>query len=78
MVLERMKNVLKDKFEIDSSDMTRETIFRNEGLGFDSMSFMEYLVFLEEEFDVSIPDEALDKMNTLGDLEDHITAEMQK
>ena len=79
MIVERMKRVLSEKFDIDTSSMDENTVFRNEGLGIDSMSFMEWLCFLEDEFDISIPDEAFtDTMTTLGDLAVYIQSQLDK
>jgi acyl carrier protein len=46
-----------------------------DALGIDSMSLVDLLFTLEREFDVAIPDEALPRLATVGDLVEFITAE---
>ena len=46
-----------------------------DALGIDSMSLVDLLFKLEREFDVAIPDEALPRITTIGDLVEFVTAE---
>jgi acyl carrier protein len=43
-------------------------------LGVDSMSLVDLLFRLEREYDVTIPDEALPNIATVGDLVEYVTA----
>ena len=43
-------------------------------LGIDSLSFIEFMFKVEEEFGVSVSDEDLKGIKTLGDLERHVAA----
>ena len=43
-------------------------------LGIDSLSFIEFMFKVEEEFGVSVSDEDLRAIKTLGDLERHVAA----
>ncbi len=45
-----------------------------DSLGIDSLSFIEFMFKVEEEFGVSVSDEELKGIKTLGDLERHVTA----
>lgn len=43
-------------------------------LGIDSLSFIEFMFKVEEEFSVSVSDEDLKSIKTLADLERHVAA----
>ncbi|MGH8690923.1 MAG: acyl carrier protein [Burkholderiales bacterium] len=43
-------------------------------LGIDSLSFIEFMFKVEEEFGVSVSDEDLKAITTLGDLQRHVAA----
>jgi acyl carrier protein len=43
-------------------------------LGIDSLSFIEFMFKVEEEFGVSVSDEDLKGIKTLGDLEHHVAS----
>ncbi len=47
---------------------------RLDSLGIDSLSFIEFMFKVEEEFGVSVSDEELKGIKTLADLERHVTA----
>lgn len=69
-ILDRMK-VAASKVEYSRPDgLTREALLRDEEAhGLDSIGRVEFLLALEEEFGIELPDEDLDKLETLGDLE---------
>ncbi len=52
-------------------DITRETSFVND-LGADSLDTVELVMELEEEFDINIPDDAAEKIQTVGQAIDDI------
>jgi len=45
-----------------------------DALGIDSLSFIEFMFKVEEEFGVSVSDEDLKSIKTLSDLERHVAA----
>ena len=45
-----------------------------DALGIDSLSFIEFMFKVEEEFGVSVSDEALKAIRSLSDLERHVAA----
>ena len=51
--------------------ITRETSFVND-LGADSLDTVELVMELEEEFDINIPDDVAEKIQTVGQAIDHI------
>lgn len=65
MVIERVKAVVANQFDVDEDDITAETTFAE--LGADTLDIAELLDALSEEFDCEIPDECADKIETVGD-----------
>ena len=64
MILDKIKELLAEKADIDTETVTAETKFSD--LGIDSLDIVELLMNIEDEFGVSIePDESL---ATVGDL----------
>ena len=52
---------------VDPSSITPATHFVND-LHFDSLDVVEFSMSVEDEFGVSIPDDQIDKLQTVGDL----------
>ena len=51
--------------------MTAETSYK-EDLGADSLDLFEMVMALEEEYDVEIPTDDLENIQTIGDVEEYI------
>ena len=64
-VLERVTNIVSEQLGVDKDKITSETSFVND-LGADSLDTVELVMELEEEFDVNIPDDAAEKIQTVG------------
>jgi acyl carrier protein len=56
---------------VDKDKIKRESNFVND-LGADSLDTVELVMELEEEFDISIPDDAAEKIQTVGEAIEHI------
>ncbi|MDO8368874.1 MAG: acyl carrier protein [Saprospiraceae bacterium] len=65
-VADRVKKIIIDKLGVDESEVTLEASFIND-LGADSLDTVELIMEFEKEFDVSIPDEQAEKIQTVGD-----------
>lgn len=66
-MLEKVKQIVADSLGADAADITEETSFK-EDLGADSLDLMEMVMAFEEEFEVEIPSEDLEKITTVGDV----------
>ena len=66
-----MKQKIAKQLKIDIKKVNDETRIV-EDLGFDSLDTVEMLMSLEEEFEVSIPDEDAMNLKTLGDVASYI------
>ena len=66
-MLERIKELVADNLGADVSTLTETTSFK-EDLGADSLDLFEMVMALEEEYDIEIPTEDLEKITTIGDV----------
>ncbi len=70
-VEERVIDIVAEQLGVSKDQITRETSFVND-LGADSLDTVELVMELEEEFDINIPDDAAEKIQTVGQAIDHI------
>ena len=69
-ILDTMRSLAQEQVQ---EDLTfTEALGLQEGLGVDSIAVMEYIISLEDNFGIEIPDEALDDVETVGQLADYI------
>lgn len=71
MIFERVKERISEVLGIDADDITMESSFTDD-LGADSLDIVELIMALEEEFDLEIPDEDAEKIQTVGDVVEYI------
>jgi acyl carrier protein len=62
----KVKEVICDQLNVDESEVTENATFIDD-LGADSLDLVELVMALEEDFDVSIPDEEVESIRTVGD-----------
>jgi acyl carrier protein len=65
--------IIVDKLGVDESEVTREASFAND-LGADSLDTVELIMEFEKEFNISIPDEAAEKIVTVGNAIEYLEA----
>jgi acyl carrier protein len=70
-VEERVKNIVCQQMGTTPDKVTRETSFIND-LGADSLDTVELVMEFEDEFEINIPDEDAEKIQTVGDAIDYI------
>ena len=70
-MLEKMKEMVADQLNVDAADITAETSFKDD-LGADSLDLFELVMALEEEYNVEIPSEDLEKLTTVGAVMDYL------
>lgn len=70
-VEEKVKEIIVKQMDANKDQVTPETSFVND-LGADSLDTVELVMELEDAFDVSIPDEDAEKMQTVGDAINYI------
>ena len=65
--------IIVDKLGVDESEVTPTASFTND-LGADSLDTVELIMEFEKEFNIAIPDEAAEKIGTVGDAIAYLTA----
>lgn len=70
-VSERVIQIIVDKLGVDESEVTREASFIND-LGADSLDTVELIMEFEKEFEISIPDEQSENIQTVGNAIDYL------
>ncbi len=64
-IAEKVKGIIVEKLGVDESEVTPEASFTND-LGADSLDTVELIMEFEKEFNVSIPDEQAETIQTVG------------
>lgn len=64
-IASRVKAIIVDKLGVDESEVTSEASFTND-LGADSLDTVELIMEFEKEFNVSIPDDQAENIQTVG------------
>ncbi|MCB2207186.1 MAG: acyl carrier protein [Bacteroidales bacterium] len=65
-VRSKVVSIIVDKLGVEESEVTNEASFTND-LGADSLDTVELIMEFEKEFNLSIPDEEAEKIETVGD-----------
>ncbi len=64
-LLAKVKVIVSDKLSISEDQVTEEASFIDD-LGADSLDTVELIMALEDEFELDIPDEEAEKLDTVG------------
>ncbi len=75
-ILQKIKEKLNDEFKIQEDQITEDATFM-EDLGLDSLDISTLLQDVETMFDVRIPDDDLDSIQTVGDLVEYLHKKLQ-
>jgi acyl carrier protein len=70
---ERIKSIIVEQLGVSLEEVTPQASFI-EDLGADSLDIVELIMGLEEEFDIEIPDEDAEKIQTVDDVIKYIVA----
>ena len=62
---DKVIEIISEQMGADKAEITRETSFIND-LNADSLDTVELVMEFEDEFDMSIPDEEAEKIQTVG------------
>lgn len=65
-IAERVKAIIVDKLGVSESGVTPEATFAQD-LGADSLDTVELIMEFEKEFNIQIPDDQSEKIQTVGD-----------
>ena len=67
MVLEKVKSILAEQFDVEEDTITEETPLQDD-LGADSLDVVDLLMSIEDEFSIEVPDEDVENIKTVGSL----------
>jgi acyl carrier protein len=76
-VEERVIEIVCENLGVSKEQVTRATRFIDD-IGADSLDIVELVMELEEEFEITIPDEEAEKIKTVGEAIDYIEKEQGK
>lgn len=68
---QKIIDIVSEQMSVDKGEISRETSFVND-LNADSLDTVELVMELEDEFDLTIPDEDAEKLKTVGEAMDYI------
>lgn len=74
-IAERVQKIIVDKLGVDSSEVTPEASFTND-LGADSLDTVELIMEFEKEFEIAIPDEKAENIQTVGHAIEYLAGEL--
>ena len=76
MVLEKVKAILSEQFDVEEDSITHDTNL-SEDLEADSLDVVDLLMSIEDEFEIEVPDEEIENIKTVDQLVKYIEANMK-
>ena len=70
-IYKKVVDIIVDELAVDADEITSEASFIDD-LGADSLDVVEFVMAFEEEFDIEIPDEDAEKIQTVQQAVDYI------
>ena len=71
MELEKIKEVVAEQLGVNAEEIKEETSIKDD-LNADSLDLFQIIMALEEEFNIEIPTEDAENIQTIGDIENYI------
>ncbi|MDO4367191.1 MAG: acyl carrier protein [Bacteroidales bacterium] len=75
-ITSKVKDIIVEKLNVDANEVTPEASFTKD-LGADSLDTVELIMEFEKAFNITIPDEAAEKIATVGDAIKYIESNLQ-
>jgi acyl carrier protein len=75
-IAERITGIIVDKLGVEANQVTEAASFTND-LGADSLDTVELIMEFEKEFDLAIPDEEAENIQTVGDAIKYVSSNME-
>lgn len=70
-IVSEVTSIIVNKLGVEEKEVNREASFTND-LGADSLDTVELIMEFEKSFNIEIPDDAAEKITTVGDAIDYI------
>ena len=67
MVFDKVKKIIVDQLDVEEDKVTEASSITDD-LGADSLDVVDLVMSFEEEFDIEIPDDQVEKIKTVGDI----------
>ena len=67
MIFEKLKDIIAEQLSVDADKVTLEANIQ-EDLDADSLDIVDLITTIEDEFDISIPEEAVEEIKTVNDI----------
>lgn len=74
---DKVKEIIVEQLGVDAAEVTESASFIDD-LGADSLDTVELVMAFEEEFDIEIPDEDAEKLNTVGDAMEYLEKKLSE
>ncbi len=71
MEFEKLQSIIAEVLNVEAEDITMATTFVDD-LGADSLDVFQIIMGIEEEFDIEIPQDAVENIVTVGDAVEQI------
>ena len=75
-IADQVSKIIVDKLGVDESEVTKDASFTND-LGADSLDTVELIMEFEKEFDISIPDEQAENIQTVGQAIEYLEKQVE-
>ncbi|HHZ01937.1 MAG TPA: acyl carrier protein [Tissierellia bacterium] len=70
-MFEKIREIVAEKVGVDPEDITMDTSFADD-LEADSITLFELVMAIEDEFDIEVDDESIEKIETVGDIVNYL------
>ena len=77
MVFDKVKELIVDQLDVEEDAVKTESVIIDD-LGADSLDVVDLVMSIEEEFDIEIPDEAVEGIKTVGDIVKYIENKVEE
>ncbi len=74
-VFDKVKQIIINELKVDADKITPDTNLKDD-LGADSLDAVEIVMALEDEFNISIPDEEIQNISTVKKLVEYIESKL--
>ncbi len=64
----RIQSIVTEQLGVEPAEVTKDASILDD-LGADSLDVVELVMTLEEAFDIEVPDDAVEEMRTIGDVQ---------
>jgi acyl carrier protein len=71
MIFEKLKDIIVDQLGVEEDAVTMEANIQDD-LGADSLDIVDLIQEIEDEFDISIHDDAVEGIKTVGDIANYV------